>query len=64
MKTSELIIVLINSLKEHGDLPVTMVDDKRLSIGWYCPNEGGNPEQIVFDSVENIELTDCNKEVE
>ena len=64
MKTSELIIVLVNSLKKYGDLPITMVDNKKLDIGWYCPNEGGNPKEIVFDSVENIELTDCNKEVE
>lgn len=61
MKTSELIITLVNSLKKYGDLPITMVDNKKLSIGWYCPCENGNPEEIVFDSIENIELTNCNK---
>ena len=64
MKTSELIIKLVNILKEYGDLPITMVGDKKLDIGLYCYSEGGKPEEIVFDSVENIELTDCDKEVE
>lgn len=62
MKTSDLIIELVNSLKKYGDLPITMVDDKKLSIGWYCPSEGGKPQKIVFDIVDNIEMTDCNKE--
>lgn len=62
MKTSELIIKLVKSLKEYGDLPITMAENKQLDIGWYCPSEGGKPKEIVFDTLENIELTDCNKE--
>lgn len=61
MKTSDLIIKLVNSLKKYGDLPITMVDDKKLDIGWYCPYEGGKPKEIVFDSVDNIEMTDFDK---
>lgn len=64
MKTSELIILLVNSLKENGDLPITMVDNKKLDISWYCPSENGKPEKIVFVSIENVELTNCKKEVE
>lgn len=62
MKTSELIIKLVNSLKEYGDLPITMLENKQLDIGWYSPYEGGKPKEIVFDSADNIELTDCTKE--
>lgn len=57
MKTSELIIKLTNSLSKYGDLPISMEDNKQLDIGWYTPNEGGKPEQIVFHNVENMELT-------
>ncbi len=63
MKTSELIITLVKSLKEYGDLPISMIDNKQLSIGWYCPNEGGTPEEIVFDCIKMMELTACKKEV-
>ena len=62
MKTSELIIKLVESLKKYGDLPITMLGNKQLDIGWYSPYEGGKPIEIVFDSIENIELTDCSKE--
>ena len=62
MKTSELIIKLVKSLKEYGDLPITMLDDKQLDIGWYSPYEGGKPIEIVFDSIEKVELTACTKE--
>lgn len=61
MKTSDLIITLVNSLKKYGDLPITMLDDKKIDIGWYCPTENGKPIEIIIDSVDNIEITDCNK---
>lgn len=62
MKTTDLIFMLVRSLEEYGDLPIVMIDNKQLDIGWYCPTEGGLPKEIVFDSVENMEVTDCSKE--
>lgn len=62
MKTSELIIKLVNSLKEYGDLPIFMLGGKRLDIGWCSPTEGGKPIKIEFDIIEDIELTYFTRE--
>lgn len=53
MKTSELIIKLINSLTSHGDLPTNIKD-----LSWYCPSENGRFEKIFL----NVELEGVDNE--
>ena len=51
MKTSELIIKLINSLTSHGDLPTNIKD-----LSWYCPSENGHFEKIFLnDGLEGVD---------
>lgn len=54
MKTSELIIKLINSLTTHGDLPTNIKD-----LSWYCPSENGHFEKIFLN--DELERNDDNE---
>ncbi len=50
MRTSKLIIELVNSLAHNGDLPTNIND-----IAWLCTSEGGNFEQVILSSTKDEE---------